>query len=659
MRVTCERCLRRYDVPDATVKGRKIRARCKCGARVVVQDEERAAKSSPVGSHTTGSIQRPARWFVDITSWEPIAMDLRQLIRAFDAGRIDADTLVWRKGMPDWRRLREVSELADRLIGADAARKSAAPETPTEVSTAGSEPPARQSERSRTPPASYTVGAKPSADASPNASSRLSVPPPGDDARSSAPPLAESTGTLAGPSNGTVASNGARPSSVPSERVASLPPAPEGTASAAASGNRKSRAKSNGSKSSNGKANGRSDRLSSPGQGRTITQTGLSAPPELNRRFSAPPGNSSQQEAEGAGRPSVPGAPDSSPRNSRESRNPTLIGAFRRIPSSDETPAQKPSSISVPPGAMSSTPQRPRGKRLLALAAVVIGGVLLAQRFVLSSQADEHELAARAEPSEQPKRVERTALESKPSTHFAPVPSLPSFIGPAVSDGPPGESKTPPQLVTPEGVSHARETSSPVLPPKPSAASSGQALEPPAAPKPASQKGGRTGRSTPPSRELTLATDEPSWGRPPSSEPASATDEEQRAASAPSSSSPSHAAPAAETTKEPVETEAPKPVASPGVPSSEARAFANEQAQQQLAAAANEASRCASLGATRGSGKVNVSIATWGRVVRVAHLNQAFVGTPVGVCVMEAFQKVLVPPFDGATQTVMGSFLIQ
>src|SRR5688572_32555590 len=103
MRVTCERCLRRYDVPDATVKGRKIRARCKCGARVVVQDEERAAKSS-ASSQTTGSIQRPVRWFVDITSWEPIAMDLRQLVRAFDAGRIDADTLVWRKGMPEDRK---------------------------------------------------------------------------------------------------------------------------------------------------------------------------------------------------------------------------------------------------------------------------------------------------------------------------------------------------------------------------------------------------------------------------------------------------------------------------------------------------------------------------------------------------------------------------
>ena len=158
MRVTCERCLRRYDVPDATVKGRKIRARCKCGARVVVQDEERAAQGPAPDSQTTGSIQRPVRWFVDITSWEPIAMDLRQLIRAFDAGRIDADTLVWRKGMPDWRRLRDVSELAERLMGnadanaQDGEHAKAGTESP-ELGVSGSEPPPRQSERSRTPPA--------------------------------------------------------------------------------------------------------------------------------------------------------------------------------------------------------------------------------------------------------------------------------------------------------------------------------------------------------------------------------------------------------------------------------------------------------------------------------------------------------------------------
>ncbi|HVZ34448.1 MAG TPA: DUF4339 domain-containing protein, partial [Polyangiaceae bacterium] len=140
------------------MKGRKIRARCKCGARVIVQDEERAARSSAGGGQTTGSIQRPVRWFVDITSWEPIAMDLRQLVRAFDGGRIDADTLVWRKGMPDWRRLRDVAELAERLMGADPGAKNASAEAQVDPATMASEPPPRQPDRPRTPPASYSVG---------------------------------------------------------------------------------------------------------------------------------------------------------------------------------------------------------------------------------------------------------------------------------------------------------------------------------------------------------------------------------------------------------------------------------------------------------------------------------------------------------------------
>src|SRR6185295_15249346 len=198
MRVTCERCLRRYDVPDATVKGRKIRARCRCGARVVVQDEERAARSSAGGSQTTGSIQRPVRWFVDITSWEPIAMDLRQLVRAFDGGRIDADTLVWRKGMPDWRRLRDVPELAERLIGGDAAAKASAAETPLEAGTTEAEPspPALRVERSRTPPANYSVDERVNLDGA--GEGRFSPPPAERTALSVAAPVTEGAATLPG-----------------------------------------------------------------------------------------------------------------------------------------------------------------------------------------------------------------------------------------------------------------------------------------------------------------------------------------------------------------------------------------------------------------------------------------------------------------------------
>ncbi|MEY4547830.1 MAG: hypothetical protein RL685_4025 [Pseudomonadota bacterium] len=55
------------------------------------------------------------RWFVDITSWEPIAMSLAQLALAFEKGRVGASTLVWRTGMPDWQPLGDVPELAKRF----------------------------------------------------------------------------------------------------------------------------------------------------------------------------------------------------------------------------------------------------------------------------------------------------------------------------------------------------------------------------------------------------------------------------------------------------------------------------------------------------------------------------------------------------------------
>jgi len=75
--------------------------------------------------------------------------------------------------------------------------------------------------------------------------------------------------------------------------------------------------------------------------------------------------------------------------------------------------------------------------------------------------------------------------------------------------------------------------------------------------------------------------------------------------------------------------------------------------------AAWKASTCGPKGQTRGSGEVNVLLESWGRVVRVTHMNQAFVGTPVGLCVMQAYQQVRVPPFDGSPKSLTGSFVVE
>jgi hypothetical protein len=56
---------------------------------------------------------------------------------------------------------------------------------------------------------------------------------------------------------------------------------------------------------------------------------------------------------------------------------------------------------------------------------------------------------------------------------------------------------------------------------------------------------------------------------------------------------------------------------------------------------------------------VKVAIEPWGRVGRVTHLNQEFAGTPVGVCIMEVFQQIRVPPFDGNSRSIAGDFVVE
>jgi hypothetical protein len=88
-------------------------------------------------------------------------------------------------------------------------------------------------------------------------------------------------------------------------------------------------------------------------------------------------------------------------------------------------------------------------------------------------------------------------------------------------------------------------------------------------------------------------------------------------------------------------------------------AFDGKVARQQLELAALKASTCGSHGPTRGAGDVNVTIVSLGRVVRVTDLNPAFVDTPVGLCVTQAFQQVQVPRFSGGPQSLSGSFVVQ
>jgi len=625
---------------------------------VVVQDEERAAKSVASGGQTTGSIQRPVRWFVDITSWEPIAMDLRQLVRAFDAGRIDADTLVWRKGMPDWSRLRDVSELAERLIGPDAQRGLAPPLEPApEGAGFTSEPPPRQPERSRTPRASYAVGAEPE---------------PTDLSR------ADTDG-------GAGADPDLRAAELVSDRVED-----------ATGGRKKSRGRGS-----------RPDLAVAPHEPRTITQTGLAAPPDAGRNSIAPVAARASSPPEHGAEAEASAKTNGGEKAAAPARARSPSGSQRRPRNADETPAQKPSSISVPPGAMTTPLSRSRAWPVVAIGALVVGAVVVQQllsgpsmvpggtptaerapgaAIAAESASGRAESLPVAEPPvepaanplvpEQPATTPRAPEEvaAIPSAKPAAVPAVPSAVAPTAAvmakvpaqapQGAPsgGGRATPtaatppvpqPHAVTPPQAQQRKAQAVPAAPrpdPHQPAPAPAQAAPAPAPAKPAEAANGDDFGidPAPPAGRAAPAPQKPADPQEPGASPPKPAP--PKPASPPKPAAPPSIVPTAPSGAAP-------PAENPGA--SAPRAFDAQAAQQQMGIAAWKASTCGQMGPTRGGGEVSVLIESWGRVVRVTHKNSAFVGTAVGLCVMQAFQQVRVPPFDGNSQSLTGSFIVE
>jgi len=111
------------------------------------------------------------------------------------------------------------------------------------------------------------------------------------------------------------------------------------------------------------------------------------------------------------------------------------------------------------------------------------------------------------------------------------------------------------------------------------------------------------------------------------------------------------------TPKEPKEPKAatPKPEE---MPSQGTAPFSVSAAQVALTQAAANAANCAKPGGPTGSGKVQVTFATSGRVTTANVAGPPFAGTPVGGCVAGVFRKGRVPAFQGNPVTVSKSFSI-
>lgn len=732
MRVTCDRCLRRYDVPDAAVSGRKIRARCKCGARIVLQVR---APDGTQPESTPESKGRPKRWFVDITSWEPITMDMRQLVRAFAAGRIDADTLVWCKGMPDWRRLRDVDELAERLLGmapgggGHSRRSTLPPEGP---SSAPSQPP-----RSRTPRASYIVpstgdtlrlsqvivtdtpasspGSTPLADPTPtersaaapgaSAASPNEPPSPNEPAArgdaspqredDSAPPTSVSSAlVLAGlsfddagaPGESALASADA-PSPAAGEPLgadgggsASEADAREGSEASAtaplaegtdtSSPAARSREADPIETSRSGGFDRAGDAPATAGDvstSRSDAQASLRAPgdehaaAERSRltepaRVAESSSHPAQLVRRGASTPALVSA------TSTPSARPRSSNRYRRRSSSEETPAQKPSSLSVAPRGA-----RPQGMRLAALATLA---VIWAVSSMNNRATEQAAAPLTAEPVAE-------APPTLPAEQSAPAPGTPEPNAVEPRDVGLSATPTPPEAAAndareaakaPPGNAERVATATPSTPVT-AAAPSPRPAAPATAPL-AAPRSGQAMATPRPTETKVLAQPAP---RAPASTAGAKLDVTKQPTAAPASvpqkpiaaastdaarTQPEAAAPL---TPAEAATASPSPASAGVIPGPPVRPgpFDMQRAEQEMSLAADAAAQCGQAGPTRGTGQVKVLVEPWGRVVRVTHLQQDFVGTPVGICVMQAYQRVQVPPFEGGTRSLIGTFIVK
>ena len=127
MNIGCTVCPARYAVPDAKIVGRKVRVTCKrCGSRLVVD-----GTSSPASVASEAPSPPPVQdgeYLVAFDDEHKKALSVRAIIALYGRGVVDANTLVWREGMSDWKPLFEVEALAAALeragMGATVASES-------------------------------------------------------------------------------------------------------------------------------------------------------------------------------------------------------------------------------------------------------------------------------------------------------------------------------------------------------------------------------------------------------------------------------------------------------------------------------------------------------------------------------------------------------
>lgn len=149
MKIACPTCSANYSIADEKVLGRLAKIRCrKCGTSIVIDGNTSppavyAGDAEPSHEPAGAPPAAPAAstmYTVDFGENDQRQLNVTDLVSAYNAGTVTADTYVWTDGFADWTPLGQVEEIVNALHRAasgapavdetSAASQSAEPSSP-------------------------------------------------------------------------------------------------------------------------------------------------------------------------------------------------------------------------------------------------------------------------------------------------------------------------------------------------------------------------------------------------------------------------------------------------------------------------------------------------------------------------------------------------
>lgn len=129
VKISCPACAAKYSIADEKVQDKLAKIRCrKCGTTIVIDGKvDPPSVSAGDGAASQVAVSDPAaasisagEYSVDFGDNDQRTMTVPELVAAYNAGQLTAETFVWADGMADWQPVGQVPALVDALNAAAA-----------------------------------------------------------------------------------------------------------------------------------------------------------------------------------------------------------------------------------------------------------------------------------------------------------------------------------------------------------------------------------------------------------------------------------------------------------------------------------------------------------------------------------------------------------